>query len=156
MPTTFSFARVLGLCCILCSVASATQAQSASAGAAPVPVATLVELEQIKVLALSQADSRAVLVFPDKQMVTLTIGQALPRTHAVLTQVMPDKIVLEVAAAGQARQLVWMSRGQGSGPDRIQRFSAASVQQQSHAAPQIAVLNPAQPGAAKPAAPRQP
>ncbi|UUZ54322.1 hypothetical protein LP419_39170 [Massilia sp. H-1] len=45
-------------------------------------------------LAWSQADGRAVIGFPDQKMEIVKTGEAVPRTSAVLTEVLPDKLVL--------------------------------------------------------------
>ena len=89
---------------------------------APVPPAPIA-LDTVELLALSQADGRAVFAFPDKQMVVVTVGDPVPRTRAVLTEVMPDKVALdEAGAAGAVPQLVWMHKGQGAAAGRIERF----------------------------------
>jgi hypothetical protein len=119
--------------------------QPAAAPSAAATVA-IVELELVKVLALSQSDSRAVLALPDKQMVVVKAGEPVPRTRAVLTQVMADKIVMdETSADGKSRQLVWMHKGQGATPGRIDRFATQAAPNLSAPAP-VHQTHPLKPG----------
>lgn len=85
----------------------------------------LVELEKLRLLALSQADSRAVLAFPDGTMATVQSGETIARTGAVLKEVLADKLVLEMTQQGQpGKQMVWMHKAVGVAPSRIERFSS--------------------------------
>lgn len=122
-------ASIAALLFLLSSQAHAQVKTAAPAAITPPPpsagaAVTVVELELIKLLALSQGDSRAVFGLPDKQMVTVKTGDPVPRTRAKLTQVMTDKVALEETSAdGKTRQLVWMHKGQGATPGRIERFA---------------------------------
>jgi hypothetical protein len=125
-------------------------AAPAAQKAAPASKAvSIVELDVITVLALSQADNRAVIGLPDKQMVVVKNGDPLPRTRAVLTQVLPDKLVLEEKSAdGKTKQLVWMHKGQGGTPGRIERFATEAAPTVVAAAPVrtvVPVKSPATP-----------
>lgn len=111
---------------------------------APPPVSksvSIVELDAITVLALSQADGRAVLSLPDKQMVVVKNGDPVPRSRAVLTEVLVDKLVLhEKSIDGKTRQMVWMHKGQGAAPGRIDRFATEAVPGIGAAPPLRAVI----------------
>lgn len=107
------------------ATARATSTPAAAPGATPVLKEVAVELELIRVLALSQADGRAVLAFPDGIMVTAQTGEMVARTGAVLKQVLPGKLVLEQGMpAGAGKQLIWMHKAQGAKPGRVERFSS--------------------------------
>ncbi|HEU4776507.1 MAG TPA: hypothetical protein VFS95_06740 [Telluria sp.] len=109
-------------------------------------------LETLRVLAWSQADGRAVLGFPDQKMEVVKTGEAIPRTNAVLTEVLPDKLVLhDKVSPNKPLQLVWMSKGQGAA--RVQRFATDSG---SSAALSMPAAHAAVPGGepAKPARPQ--
>lgn len=122
-------------------------AHAAAPAVPPAPAApaisksvALVELDVVTVLALSQADGRAVLALPDKQMVVVKAGDPVPRTRAVLTQVLGDKVVLdEKSADGKTMQMVWMHKGQGATPGRIERFASAAAPTVTVPPPQRAV-----------------
>jgi hypothetical protein len=108
----------------------------------PVPPVSAVALEKITLLALSQYDGRAVLGFPDRQMAVVKVGDKVPRSTAVVKQVLADKIILdEIVPGSEARQVVWMHKGQGGAPGRIERLMATVAPSQSLQAPRIAVLN---------------
>jgi hypothetical protein len=81
-------------------------------------------LEQFSLLALSLTERRAVLSKPDKQMLVLKTGDTVPGTTAVLSQVLPDKLVFdETPAGGQGKQVVWMYKTAPGTPARLERFS---------------------------------
>jgi hypothetical protein len=119
---TVSFITLFNLAGAPAAAAPVAAAQKAPASAAK--AVALVELDTVAVLALSQGDNRAVLGLPDKQMVVVKSGDPVPRTRAVLTQVLGDKLVLdEKSVDGRRHQLVWMYKGQGATPGRIERFA---------------------------------
>lgn len=93
-------------------------------GAAPIAAPAL-QLEQLKLLALAPLDGRAVLLLPTKQMLVLKVGDTVPGTRAVLTQVLADKLVFEEAPQGAAgKQLVWMHKSPANQAAKVERFSA--------------------------------
>lgn len=95
-----------------------------------------VRLESLKLLALGPNDGRVVIQFPDKKMLVLHVGETVPGTHAVLTEVLTDKAVFDEAAApSQGKQAVWMWKGSANAPGRIQRFASSSQQNVSQHAP---------------------
>ena len=126
LPTVFlavSFVVLFNLADAGAAAVPPTQKAPAPASAAK--AVAIVELDTVTVLALSQGDNRAVLSLPDKQMVVVKSGDAVPRTRAVLKQVLGDKLVLdEKSVDGKSRQMVWMYKGQGAAPGRIERFAA--------------------------------
>ncbi len=81
-----------------------------------------VELDKLRLLALSVQDKQAVLLFPDKKMLTLAPGDALPATRAVLRQILSDKIVLD-EGSGADKQLVWLYLSHGAQAGKVERFS---------------------------------
>ena len=95
-----------------------------------------VHLENLKLLALGSNDGRIVLLFPDKKMVTLHVGEAVPGTHATLTNVLIDKAVFdEVISPAQGKQAVWMWKGGEGSPARLQRFAPGGQQNVSQHVP---------------------
>ncbi|WP_426212027.1 hypothetical protein [Massilia sp. TWP1-3-3] len=136
MPSTCIVTLFATLVCLSGLAAAQTSrpvtasARPANAPATPVSLhgaVTVVALEQIKLLALSQADGRAVFAMPDQQLVTVRVGDTVPRTRALLRQILPGKLILEEAGlAGAGSQMVWMHKGQGSAPARIERFGTSA------------------------------
>jgi hypothetical protein len=117
----------------------AALAQGASPTAAP--PASAVALENITLLALSQYDGRVVLGFPDRKMVVLKVGDKVPRSQATVKQVLSDKIILqEVVSGNEAKQVVWMHKGQGGAPGRVERLLAVVAPVQALQAPKIVVM----------------
>jgi hypothetical protein len=82
---------------------------------------TYLELDKLRLLALSVQDKQAVLLFPDKKMLTLAPGDALPATRAVLRQILSDKIVLD-EGSGADKQLVWLHLSHGAQAGKVERF----------------------------------
>ncbi len=133
---------------------TAKVAPSTALRVAPVLKEVVVELELIRVLALSQSDGRAVLAFPDGVMVTAQSGEAVPRTGAVLKQVLSEKLILEqVAPAGTGKQLIWMHKAQGAKPGRVERFSSLVAPTPAAPAPVSRTISLPQPGSGESAAP---
>jgi hypothetical protein len=119
--------------CSVCLLLFALQADAAPALAPIAPPASaaqpsVIALEKIALLALSQYDGRAVLGFPDRQMAVLKVGDKVPHSAAVVMQVLSDKLILQEAVAGNgAKQVVWMHKGQGGQPGRIERLNAVAA-----------------------------
>ncbi len=133
---------------------AAKSAPSPAPRAAPVLKEVVVELELIRVLALSQSDGRAVLAFPDGVMATAQSGEAVPRTDAILKQVLSEKLILEQAAlAGAGKQLIWMHKAQGVKPGRVERFSSLVAPTPAAPAPVSRTISLPQPGSGESAAP---
>lgn len=132
-------------------VAAPAATESPATPAKTTPLA----LETLRVLAWSQADGRAVIGFPDQKMEIVKTGEAVPRTSAVLTEVLPDKLVLhDRIAANKPAQLVWMSKGQGTSPALVQRFATESGSEGAVAATAVSTVvpkgDPATPARRKP------
>lgn len=143
LPAAFAISLLL-----LTGIAHAAPPTVQTAPAVSKSVA-LVELDVVTVLALSQADGRAVLGLPDKQMVVVKKGDPVPRTRAVLTQVLSDKLVLdEQSADGKSRQMVWLRKGQGATPGRVERFATEAAPTLATPAPLRSVTTLKRPAAA--------
>lgn len=120
----------------------------------PVLQQVLIELETVRVLALSQTDGRAVLAFPDGIMVTAQSGELIPRTGALLKQVLAEKLILEQGAPGVAgKQIIWMHKAQGAKPGRVERFSSLVEPAPAAPAPESRTITLAQPGRSDSATP---
>lgn len=85
-------------------------------------------LEDLSVMALGPLDGRAVIKTADGKMQVIKIGDTVPGTAAVVTQVLTDKLVVEetVTQGGQAAtQTVWISKpskpGEKSTVQRLDR-----------------------------------
>lgn len=123
LPPLFVFAFFILAWPTLALAQSANPAKAAPSAAQAV---SMLELEAVTVLALSQADGRAVLALPGQRMIVAKSGDPVPRTRAVLQQVMADKAVLEERSVdGKSRQMVWLHKGQAGKPGRIERFATA-------------------------------
>ena len=115
-------------------------------------------LEDLTVMALGAVDGRAVLKSTDGKMQVLKTGDEIPGTQAVITQVLPDRLIVEETVVGpdkkQRKQVVWISKpGAPGGRSSVQRLeaeapptpiSAAGIsgEQKSDAAPANAPATP--------------
>jgi hypothetical protein len=89
--------------------------------------AEAVKLEDLSVMALGALDGRAVVKSPGGKLQVLKVGDTIPGTHAVVTQVLADKLIVEDAAIGAdksaRKQTVWISKaakpGEKSSVQRI-------------------------------------
>jgi hypothetical protein len=111
-----------------------------------------VHLENLKLLALGSNDGRIVLLFPDKKMVEMHVGETVPGTHAALTSVLVDKAVFdEVISPVQGKQTVWMWKGGEGSAARLQRFAPGGKQNVSQHVPadRIVVLPAGESGTGK-------
>lgn len=84
-------------------------------------------LESLTVMALGPVDGRAVVKTADGKMQVLKIGDTLPGTKAVVTQVLIDKLVVEdtIGKPGEApvKQTVWIYKPDKAGAkSRVQRL----------------------------------
>jgi hypothetical protein len=96
----------------------------AATAAAPAGAA---RLEDLTVMALGAVDGRAVLKTGDGKMQVLKTGDSIPGTQAVITQVLPDRLVVEETVVGSDRkprkQEVWISKpAQPGGRSTVQRL----------------------------------
>jgi len=112
--------KISALGLFLCiSIAGIVVAQAAS---------TQDPLDSISIMALGALDGRAVVKTADNKMHVLKLGDTLPGTKAVITQILGDKLVVEdaVDADGVARQqTVWISKGTGAdGKSVVQRLNS--------------------------------
>lgn len=134
---------VVMVCCVFDVLAQTSRAVRTPAAAAvhkttspnPPPNSHLdlggvdaITLDSIKLLALSATDGTAVLVFQTKKTTTVRVGETIPGTLAVVTQVLPDKIILDDArSATLGRQIIWMHKSNGASSSKIERFSSMAV-----------------------------
>lgn len=92
-----------------------------------VPIASsAASLEDVTVMALGPVDGRAVVKTPDGKMQVLKLGDTVPGTQAVVTQVLTDKLVVEetLEKGGQtSKQTVWISKPKKAGEKpQVQRL----------------------------------
>jgi hypothetical protein len=88
-----------------------------------------VRLEDLTVMAVGALDGRAVLKGADGKLQVLKVGDTIPGTHAVLSQVLADKIVVKDTVVGADKmpktQTVWISKPtQAGGRSSVQRLSS--------------------------------
>ena len=86
-------------------------------------------LEELTVMALGAVDGRAVLKSSDGKMQVLKTGDEIPGTQAVITQVLPDRLIVEDTVTGpdkkQRKQVVWISKPSApGGRSTVQRLEA--------------------------------
>ena len=116
---TAAFA-VLAVLPVLATAATAPAAASAAAN---------VKLEDMTVMALGALDGRAVLKGPDGKLQVVKVGDTIPGTHAVVSQVLADKIVAKDTVVGTDKapktQTVWISKStQPGGKSSVQRMDS--------------------------------
>ena len=94
------------------ALAATTAATPASAPAATAATASArqIPLEQYHLLALSPSEGVAVLRSPDRQLVTLRVGNTLPPARARLVQVLGDRLRFDTVDDKGARGGAWMIR----------------------------------------------
>ncbi len=124
-------ARLLGaalpLWCLQCVLAGAAVAADVPRAAAPGASAprAATRLEDYLLLALSPSEGVAVLRGPDRQLVTLRAGAALPAAKARLVQVLADRLRFDTVDEQGVRQVAWMVRAANpEQPPEVQRVSA--------------------------------
>jgi hypothetical protein len=115
--------------------------------------AEAVRLEDLTVMALGALDGRAVLKGGDGKMQVVKVGDTIPGTHAVVTQVLGDKIVVQDPVVGADKsaktQTVWISKpSQPGGKSTVQRLDSEAPP------PRIVQGKVAQPVAAQPVKPK--
>lgn len=114
----------LPLLCLQVGPAGAADAPRAAAPAASAARAAA-RLEDYLLLALSPSEGVAVLRGPDRQLVTLRAGTALPAARARLVQVLGDRLRFDTADEQGVRQVAWMIRAANpEQPPEVQRVSA--------------------------------
>ena len=118
--TTSKAARLACLCALffggvmaagrpaLAATASTTPASAPAATSAA--AARQIPLEQYHLLALSPSEGVAVLRTPDRQLVTLRVGNTLPPARARLVQVLGDRLRFDTVDDKGARGGAWMIR----------------------------------------------
>lgn len=94
-------------------------------GALPVWADT--RLEDLSVMALGPVDGRAVVKTADGKMQVLKIGDSVPGTKAVVTQVLTDKLVVEETIEKKdeppVKQTVWIYKATKAGEkSQVQRL----------------------------------
>ena len=122
---------LLALLPILAAAAAKPAGTAAAAAAAtPAPAATAasnVKLEDLTVMALGALDGRAVLKGPDGKLQVLKVGDTIAGTHAVVSQVLADKVIVKDTVLGADKapktQTVWISKAtQAGGKSSVQRL----------------------------------
>jgi hypothetical protein len=88
-----------------------------------------VRLEDLTVMAVGALDGRAVLKGADGKLQVVKVGDTIPGTHAVLSQVLADKIVVKDTVVGADKapktQTVWISKPtQAGGKSSVQRIDS--------------------------------
>lgn len=135
--TTSKAARLACLCALFFgawaggSAALAATPPDASASTPPAAAhaaARQVSLEQYHLLALSPSEGVAVLRSPDRQLVTLRVGNTLPPARARLVQVLGDRLRFDTLDDKGTRGGAWMIRG--ADPEQLPQ-----VQRVSHTPP---------------------
>lgn len=94
--------------------ASASVSQAASQG----------RLEDHYLLALSPSEGVAVLRGPDRRLVTLRVGTALPSAKARLAQVLGDRLRFDTVDEQGNRQTAWMIRA--ANPEQLPEVQRVS------------------------------
>jgi len=108
-------------------------------------------------MALGALDGRAVVKTADNKMHVLKLGDTLPGTKAVITQILGDKLVVEdaVDADGVARQqTVWISKGGADGKSVVQRLNSEADPRVMNDHP-LTTLEAMDPKTGKPVKPQQ-
>jgi hypothetical protein len=111
-------------------VAMAAAAPAPAPAAAPATAAgNTVRLEDLTVMALGALDGRAVLKGADGKLQVVKVGDTIPGTHAVVSQVLADKIVVKDTVVGADKtpkpQTVWISKAtQPGGKSAVQRMDS--------------------------------
>jgi hypothetical protein len=78
-------------------------------------------------MAFSPAEGIAVVRYPDRRLRTLRVGDVLGASSARLTQVLPDRLVLQEGSAAGGKQTVWLFRPrQPDAPAMLQRLNGAA------------------------------
>jgi len=135
--TTSKAARLACLCALffggvmvagrpaLAATAAATPASApATTAATAAAAARQIPLEQYHLLALSPSEGVAVLRSPDRQLVTLRVGNTLPPARARLVQVLGDRLRFDTVDDKGARGGAWMIRS--TDPDQLPQVQRVS------------------------------
>jgi hypothetical protein len=121
---------------LLTAVPLATTAAAGPAAPTPAPAAAPattaanpVRLEDLTVMAVGALDGRAVLKGPDGKLQVVKVGDTIPGTHGVVSQVLADKIVVKDTIVGADKtpktQTVWISKpAQPGGKSAVQRMDS--------------------------------
>src|SRR5579863_130722 len=92
---------------------------------ATTPATNNVKLEDMSVMALGALDGRAVLKGPDGKLQVVKVGDTIAGTHAVVAQVLADKIVAKDTVVGADKapktQTVWISKSTQPGGKSVVR-----------------------------------
>ena len=72
-------------------------------------------LQDVAVLSLSPLDGRAVVRTAKRELVVVRVGDELPESDARLRQVLPDRLVLEIAPKGSPKKTIWLYRAEKPG-----------------------------------------
>jgi hypothetical protein len=104
-------------------------AAAAPAAASATAAGNNVRVEDLTVMALGALDGRAVLKGPDGKLQVVKVGDTIPGTHAVVSQVLADKIALKDTIVGPNKapktQTVWISKPtQPGGKSAVQRMDS--------------------------------
>ena len=113
----------------LVAVAAPAPAPAPAPAAGPATAANNVRLEDLSVMALGALDGRAVLKGVDGKLQVVKVGDTIPGTHAVVSQVLADKIVVKDTIVGADKtpktQTVWISKAtRAGGKSAVQRMDS--------------------------------
>jgi type II secretory pathway component PulC len=91
-------------------------------------------LEDLSVMALGAVDGRAVVKTTDNKMQVVKVGETIPGTQAVLTQVLNDKLVVEDTLVGDdkktRKQTAWVFKAPNGDKSRVQRLETEAPKPQ--------------------------
>jgi hypothetical protein len=112
-------------------------------------------LDNLSVMALGAVDGRAVVKMPDGKMQVLKVGDTIPGTQAVISQVLNDKLVVEDTVTTKdkptTKQVVWIQKAKAGEKSAVQRFESEGA-----SAPGTPIMVGKQvPEPTKPAAPKK-
>jgi type II secretory pathway component PulC len=96
------------------------------------------KLEDLSVMALGAVDGRAVVKTADGKMQVVKVGDTIPGTQAVVSQVLNDKLIVEDTVVGldkqSRKQTAWISKasqaGEKSAVQRIETEAPAKTPSQ--------------------------
>ena len=113
----------------LVTAAATPPAAPAPATAPATAAGNTVRLEDLTVMALGGLDGRAVLKGPDGKLQVVKVGDTIPGTQGVVSQVLADKIVVKDTIVGADKmpktQTVWISKPtQPGGKSAVQRMDS--------------------------------
>jgi hypothetical protein len=130
-PRNAAFALLTAIPLLAAAATAPTAAAPTPTAAPSATAANTVRLEDLTVMALGALDGRAVLKTPDGKLQVLKVGDTIPGTHAVLSQVLANKIVVQETIVGPDKaaktQTVWISKStQPGAKSAVQRMDSVA------------------------------